>query len=95
MKDRNEMEIMEVYKQKWNKCNIWTYEWIMTQWFLKKRNENYTLMHKTLAEQGPSTPALATVLKYELSWKTESSYIKKQSLQKSDVTAQVQRNHIT
>ena len=52
-------------------------------------------MHKTLAEQGPSTPALATVLKYELSWKTESSYIKKQSLQKGDVTAQVQRNHIT
>jgi hypothetical protein len=52
-------------------------------------------MHKTLAEQGPSTPALATVLKYELSCKTESSYIKKQSLQKGDVTTQVQRNHIT
>ena len=67
----------------------------MAQWALKKRNEKYTLMHKTLAEQGPSTPALETILKYELSWKTESSYIKKQSLQKSDVTAQVQRNHIT
>ena len=67
----------------------------MAQWALKKQNENFTLMHKTLAEQGPSTPALAMVLKYELSWKTESSYIKKQSLQNGNVTAQVQRNHTT
>ena len=43
---------------------------------LKKQNKNYTLMHKTLAEQGPSTLALAMIFKYELSWKTESSYIK-------------------
>ena len=52
-------------------------------------------MHKTLAEQGPSTPALAMIFKYEFRLKTESSYIKKQSLQNGDVTAQVQRNHIT
>ena len=52
-------------------------------------------MHKTLAEQGPSTPALATIFKYEFRLKTESSYIKKQSSQKGDVMAQVQRNHIT
>ena len=58
-----------------------------------KWNYNYTLMHKTLAEQGPSTPALAKVLKYELSWKKESSHIKKQSLQNGNVMAQVQRNH--
>ena len=51
----------------------------MEQWALKKWNKNYTLMHKTLAEQGPSTPALATIFKYELSWKIESSYIKMQS----------------
>ena len=67
----------------------------MAQWALKKQNENYTLMHKTLAEQGPSTLALATIFKYEFRLKTESSYIKKQSLQKGDVKAQVQRNHIT
>ena len=65
----------------------------MAQWALKKRNENYTLMHKTLAEQGPSTPALETIFKYEFRLKTESSHIKKQSLQNGNVTAQVQRNH--
>ena len=52
-------------------------------------------MHKTLAKQGPSTPALATNFKYEFRLKTESFYIKKQSLQNGNVTAQVQRNHIT
>ena len=61
------------------KCNVWTCEWIMAQWALKKWNKNYTLMHKTSAKQGPSTPALETIFKYELSLKTESSYIKMQS----------------
>ena len=68
----------------------------MAQWTLKKWNENFTLMHKNLSWAGALYTSLGNDLQIRiLVNKTESSYIKKQSLQEGDVTAQVQRNHTT
>ena len=70
--------------------NIWMdYDTMIskeTKWEIYTNTQN-------LSWAGALYTALATVLKHELSWKTESSHIKKQSLQNGNVTAQVQRNH--
>ena len=70
--------------------NIWMdYDTMIskeTKWEIYTNTQN-------LSWAGALYTALATVLKHGLSWKTEFSHIKKQSLQSGNVTAQVQRNH--
>ena len=79
MKDRNEMEIIEMYEQKWNNYKIWTYDGLWYNDFFK-RNEMRNIYTNTqnLSWAGALYTALVTILKHELSWKIESSHSNKQ-----------------